>query len=126
VKTLAEGRVKFKKVMYRGERDNKPGKTYATDQGDLGAGEYWSSNPSYAKVYGKMKRKTIKLNNPLHLDAKKAMMFFDRYKTVRGKPHVRETGAKRASAYLKSRGYDGVVVKGYEGGKDHVTIVKLK
>lgn len=123
---LSEGKSTWKKKMYRGVRPKRYGKDYASDPGDLGKGEYWTSNIHYARGYGKVKTRKIKLKNPLHLDSTQASILADRYRTVRGFPHQREAGARRMSEYLKSRGYDGLVVKGYEGGRDHVTVVKLK
>lgn len=123
---LSEGKSTWKKDMYRGVRPKKHGKDYASDPGDLGKGEYWTSNIHYARGYGKTTKKKIRLKNPLHLTASQASILIDRYKTVRGHTHQREKGAAKLSAHFKSRGYDGVVVKGYEGGRDHVTVIKLK
>ena len=114
--------------VFRGDRETRMSSKYATDPGDLGAGIYYTTSRSYAAAYagkrGILSEKTINLENPLVLNSDEAVALASRYRTVEGKTiEERILGANRMTADLQIKGYDGLVVHGYEGSKNTTTVV---
>jgi len=113
--------------LYRGETKLEPGKTYATDPGDLGAGIYYTDDRATAKAYSKDVRTVVlKFEHPLVLSASEASVLSEKYHTVHGTEEERLLGARRMSLDLLKLGYDVLIVSGYDTPKGYHTVVDLR
>lgn len=110
----------FEMNMFRGVSESTQtvkGFAYASDAGDYGRGEYWAREKSFARVYGTVMNKTIKLKNALHLSSNEIVVLErDTYGTTinKGNGHCRFEAAERLTSDMIAKGYDGIVVYGYE------------
>ncbi len=114
----------FEQVMYRGEGP-VPERGFRSDAGDLGRGEYWTSEEAQASVYAmgmedRVVTKTLRLRNALQLPGRDAYdLADDVYGTIRGQrppnegvgtEQARLAAANRLTNDLMELGYDGMVV----------------
>jgi hypothetical protein len=110
----------FRMAMFRGESvdsELKRQRGFASDPGDYGRGEYWTDSQEFAATYGEVRTSVIQLKNALRLELKTmAQLIRDEYgMTQAWKPHeFRIAAADRFTSDMKSKGYDGIVVFGYE------------
>jgi hypothetical protein len=110
----------FEMDMFRGIDEDvreKNGFKYASDSGDYGRGEYWARDKSFARIYGKVITKRVILNNALHLPSNEIVILArDTYGTTinRGKGHCRFNAAQKLTNDMLAKGYDGIVIYGYE------------
>lgn len=94
------------------------------DPGDLGRGTYYTSDPSYAKQYGRLTSDKIKLRNPLVLKGNDALKLISEYKTVEEQVlKKREKNSARLTFELLKKGYDGIVAFDYETNAEHFVVV---
>ncbi len=126
----------FQMPLYRGVTD-KRGKEFASDPGDFGRGEYWSSDPHVAKAYSsKVKCETIVLFNPIQLlEIEAYILADDMYGTIRGKNKIgsgcgeikdRLENSSKLTADLVSLGHDGFVVYKESGEVEVVVFDKIE
>jgi hypothetical protein len=100
---------------YRGE------KSYASDPGDFGRGQYWSTSKAVAKCYGVMRSKILYLNRPILMTVKEAYDLAGEFGTITGdpdQPHIgsgpfdkRQTASGAMSDFMLSIGYDSMIVE---------------
>jgi len=114
--------------VHRGERERPKTAEYATDPGDLGAGRYHTTNIHYARAYagklGTVHSGVVALRRALILHSDAAVALASKYKTVEGRTQEeRLAGARQMTGDLKAKGYDGLVVHGYEGGAGATSVV---
>jgi len=105
--------------IYRGISKNP------SDSGDLGIGEYWTTDIHYAKQYGTIKKGVLDLKNPLIMNKEQAVKLINKFKTLTGNSFERSISSKKLTEYIKNKGYDGIIAKGYETLPDHYVIVKF-
>lgn len=93
------------------------------DPGDLGVGAYYSTDEATAKSYGTVTKSTVRLQNPLVMGGGRAVGFVRRYKTLRGSLEQRTAASMRLTASLQAKGYDGLIVSGYDSPPGAFTVV---
>ncbi|WP_162820332.1 hypothetical protein [Microvirga calopogonii] len=108
-------------TMYRGIGQKQNHALFVSDPGDYGRGEYWTDWPQaaeiYAKVGGQVMVREIRLKNALHLPVEEVLSLArDVYHTtvVESGSAARLKGSTQLTADMVAKGYDGIVVCGYE------------
>ena len=110
----------FEMEMFRGISEkilDEKGFSFSTDAGDYGRGEYWAREKSFARIYGQVIHKKIVLQNALHLSSNEIVILAkETYGTTlnKGPNHCRFENAQKLTEDMLKRGYDGIVVYGYE------------
>ena len=104
-------------TVYRGTSEAGP-----DDPGDLGIGEYHTTQESYAKQYGKVTSKEVTLENPIRINLEEAHNLIEEYGTLRGNLNERKVAATRLTRDLQEQGYDGLVINGYETNGETVIV----
>jgi hypothetical protein len=107
----------FRMTMYRGTSSEPRHTEFASDPGDYGRGAYWSATQEHASIYGPVIiARDIYLKNALRLSpAEVRRMARESGATVMENGYEeRLAAANRFTAQMKDKGYDGIVVCGYE------------
>ena len=109
VPTTATTGETFTGTVYRGET------TTPTDEGLVGKGQYWSTDPAYAATYGPVTESTVTLRNPLAINTQREFGEFG-YRTRELRDIAIEQGRDEGwvqtelRRQLEAEGYDGVVI----------------
>ncbi len=111
------GKQPWEGIVYRGKG------TSPADAGDLGIGEYHTTSEASAKQYGEVSQGKVVLQNPLRLTADEAGKLAGDYGTLQGTSEVRKTASTKLTNDLQAKGYDGIVVDGYDTAG--TTVVKF-
>lgn len=108
----------LKLVMYRGIKPASQwlNKSFASDPGDYGCGEYWTDDRSFAQVYGEVVSKEITLERVYHIPSKELMSIIKEYGTCRmeDSKDVRMANSLLLTNFFKSKDYQAVLTVGYE------------
>lgn len=86
-----------KYTVYRGEGGNNP----ASNIDSYGKGEYYSTDPDFAAQFGKVKKSTVQLDNPLILNTQDDLQS--------AANDMAKGGFVTLTDWAKSKGYDGIV-----------------
>lgn len=117
VPTVGEGG-EFKMSMYRGLSGRRNDPHFVSDPGDYGRGEYWVCTREHAEIYaqngGEVIEAEVYLKNALRLSAKEIGEQTKRYGTTIGSRDSRLAASEQLTRDMRAKGYDGIVVKGYE------------
>ena len=103
--------------MYRGTKSKWRQKEFASDPGDYGRGEYWAATIDFALTYGDLIAEgDIHLKNALRLaPGEVSRLARSCGATVLENGRDKQLrAAEQFTAEMKARGYDGIVVRGYE------------
>ena len=107
----------FRMKMFRGTKSKRPHAEFASDPDDYGRGQYWAATREFALIYGdQIVEGDIHLRNALRLAPDEV----SRLARSTGVTVLEDGNEKRLRAAecftveMKSRGYDGIVVCGYE------------
>lgn len=99
---------------------------FVFDPGSLGAGQYWTTSKQIAKSYGpKIEKQTITLENPLVLSSKQATKLAGSI-VKPGSTSKQAARARRVSKSLRAKGYDSVIVEGYDTPMGDYTVLLLE
>ena len=107
----------FRMQMYRGLKQRKLHEEFSSDPGDYGRGEYWAATEEFASIYGdKILCQIVHLRNALRLGSSEVgRLARSNGLTVMEDGHEKRlAAAERFTTDMKAKGYDGIVVEGYE------------
>ena len=104
-------------IMHRGikPKHERLHPEFASDPGDYGSGEYWTDCLKSAKKYGEVISKTIKLDRVYNLPMEECRELINKYNTCQEMDTTRRLeNVARLTEYFKSKGYEAVLIYGYE------------
>jgi hypothetical protein len=107
----------FRMKMYRGTKSKRRHTEFASDPGDYGRGVYWAASKVFARIYGDLIAEgDIHLKNALRLapDEVGRLARSTGATVMQDGIDKRLSAAERFTTEMKARGYDGIVVCGYE------------
>jgi hypothetical protein len=119
--TFKTGQNIYKLRVYRGEGANGA----PADPGDLGVGPYYTTSQSTAKGYGNVTNWDVTFKNPLVINAKQAAALTEGYHTLDGSPEERATAVKHLSRAIYNKGYDALMVQGWDSEPGHYTVIPV-
>jgi hypothetical protein len=107
----------FRMRMYRGTKSKQRQTVFASDPGDYGRGEYWAATRKFALIYSDhIVEGDIRLQNALRLapDEMCRLARSTGATVMEDGRDKRFRATERFTVEMKARGYDGIVVCGYE------------
>jgi hypothetical protein len=107
----------FRMQMYRGLKQRKLHDEFSSDPGDYGRGEYWAATEEFASTYGDtILSQIVHLKNALRLGSSEVgTLARSNGLTVMEDGHEKRLAAAELfTADMKAKGFDGIVVEGYE------------